>query len=118
MALSLKEVSKSSSNSGGLGGEEFDKKRILRPWEGVEKLGLQTRTIQAREAVINAQQIQSRNNELIDKLKDNLQETFHIKKNIDLSNHDLGEVNVADHSRTSPEKVAGLLRLLKSFFAS
>jgi uncharacterized coiled-coil DUF342 family protein len=49
--------------------KEIEEKRILRPWEGFDKLGSQTRTLTAREAVKNAREKVESNNELVDKLR-------------------------------------------------
>ncbi|ATH08540.1 hypothetical protein BIY24_11435 [Halobacteriovorax marinus] len=49
---------------------EVEEQRVLRPWEGFEKLGTQTRTIAAREAVKNARKKVQENNDLVDKLRD------------------------------------------------
>lgn len=46
-----------------------DKERVLRPWEGYEKLGNQTRTITAREAVKKARLIVDKNENMAKELR-------------------------------------------------
>lgn len=49
---------------------EIEEQRVLRPWETFDKLGAQTRTISAREAVKNARRKVQENNELVDRLRE------------------------------------------------
>ncbi len=49
---------------------EIAEQRSLRPWESFDKLGAQTRTISAREAVKNARRKVQENNELVNKLRE------------------------------------------------
>ena len=53
MAISLKDV----------------KDKVLRPWQGYEELGSQTRTMAAREAVKNAKLIVQKNDVWVENLK-------------------------------------------------
>ncbi|WP_372652753.1 hypothetical protein [Halobacteriovorax sp.] len=49
---------------------EVEEQRVLRPWETFDKLGAQTRTISAREAVKNARRKVQENNDLVNKLRE------------------------------------------------
>lgn len=48
-----------------------DKERVLRPWEGYDKLGSQTRTIAAREAVKKAKKIVEQNDMMVEDMRKN-----------------------------------------------
>jgi hypothetical protein len=67
MAISLKDVKK--SKKGKKEGIRTLKDKVLRPWQGYEELGSQTRTLAAREAVKNAKLIVQKNNVWVDNLK-------------------------------------------------
>lgn len=68
MALRLNDVrSKNKDLSENV--KEIEEKRVLRPWEGFEKLGSQTRTFTAREAVKSAREKVESNNDLVEKLR-------------------------------------------------
>jgi hypothetical protein len=49
---------------------EIEEQRVLRPWETFDKLGAQTRTISAREAVKSARKKVEENNELVNRLRE------------------------------------------------
>ena len=50
--------------------KDNEEQRVLRPWEGFDKLGSQTRTLGAREAVKKAREKVETNNDLVEKLRD------------------------------------------------
>lgn len=72
MALGLNDINKNKKRQKKLVEIEndFDKERVLRPWEGFEDLGGQTRTIIAQEAVRKARQIVERNNAMTQKFEE------------------------------------------------
>lgn len=67
MALGLEEINK-INKSNNIENESV-KERVLRPWEGFEKLKNRTRTVSAVEAVEKARQTVQRNNEMTRNLK-------------------------------------------------
>ncbi|WP_127714294.1 hypothetical protein [Halobacteriovorax sp. HLS] len=68
MALRLNDVrSKNKNQSDAI--KEVNENRVLRPWEGFDRLGAQTRTISAREAVKKAREKVESNNDLVQKLR-------------------------------------------------
>ena len=73
MALSLDQLNKKSEKR--QLPKSMHKSKVLRPWETFDQLGSQTRTISAKEAVIRAQKIVDRNNNLVEKLKSDIVKT-------------------------------------------
>jgi len=67
MAISLKDVKK--SKRGKKENIRTLKDKVLRPWQGYEELGSQTRTLMAREAVKNAKLTVQKNNVWVENLK-------------------------------------------------
>jgi len=67
MAISLKDIKK--SKKGNKGQFRTLKDKVLRPWQGYEELGSQTRTLAGREAVKNAKLIVQKNNVWVANLK-------------------------------------------------
>lgn len=67
MAISLKDIKNIKK------GKKEDagtlKKKVLRPWQGYEELGSQTRTLMAREAVKSARLTVQKNNVWVENLK-------------------------------------------------
>jgi len=67
VAISLKDVKRSKK------GKKEDistlKEKVLRPWQGYEDLGSQTRTLMAREAVKSAKLTVQKNNVWVENLK-------------------------------------------------
>ncbi len=47
-----------------------NKSRVLRPWESFEKLGNQTRTVGAQEAVLKAKRTVENNNSMVNDLRE------------------------------------------------
>jgi len=67
MAISLKDVK--NRKKGKKGDNKLLKDKVLRPWQGYEELGSQTRTVAAREAVKSAKLTVQKNNVWVDNLK-------------------------------------------------
>jgi hypothetical protein len=53
-----------------LGAHKIENKKLLRPWDDYDKLGFQTRTILAREAVKKAREIVKKNNSMVNQLRE------------------------------------------------
>ena len=69
MAIRLNDVT-AKNKATKVKASELEEQRVLRPWETFDKLGAQTRTISAREAVKSARKKVQENNELVDKLRE------------------------------------------------
>ena len=67
MALSLNDLKKTKTHKNEPSFQ--DKERSLRPWETFDKLGTQTRTLAARDAVKKAREIVELNNSMVEKLR-------------------------------------------------
>lgn len=69
MALRLNDVT-AKNKATRVKSNEIEEQRVLRPWETFDRLGAQTRTISAREAVKNARRKVQENNDLVNKLRE------------------------------------------------
>lgn len=67
MAIGLYDIKKTKKNL--KASQPVEKNKALRPWESYETYGIQTRTVNALEAVRKAQEIVDNNNKMVQKLK-------------------------------------------------